>query len=56
MVVEGMNALPSALGLAEKYGVELPIISAVNDIVNNNADPSEVVEKLMTREHKIESV
>jgi len=56
MVVEGMNALPSALGLAEKYGVELPIISAVNDIVNNNANPAYVVEQLMTREYKIESV
>lgn len=56
MVVEGMNALPSAIGLAEKYGVELPIISGVNDIVYNNANPALVVEQLMTREHKIESV
>ncbi len=56
MVVEGMNALPSALGLSEKYGVELPIISAVNDIVNNKANPASVVEQLMTRECKIESI
>lgn len=55
MVVEGMNALPAAMGLSEKYGVELPIISAVNDIVNNNANPSDVVRQLMMREHKIES-
>lgn len=56
MVVEGMNALPAAIGLSKKYGVELPIISAVNDIVNNNANPSDVVEALMTREHKIENL
>jgi len=55
MVVEGMNALPAAMGLSEKYGVELPIISAVNDIVNNKANPAEVVEQLMTRAHKIEN-
>ena len=55
MVVEGMNALPAAMGLSEKYGVELPIISAVNDIVNNNANPESVVEQLMMREHKIEN-
>lgn len=55
MVVEGMNALPAAMGLSEKYGVELPIISAVNDIVNNKANPADVVETLMTREYKIEN-
>ena len=56
MVVEGINALPAAMGLAEKYGVELPIIFAVNDIVNKKANPAEVVEQLMTREQKIERV
>ena len=55
MVVEGMNALPAAMGLSEKYGVELPIIFAVNDIVNNKANPTDVVEALMTREYKIEN-
>ncbi len=56
MVVEGINALPSAMGLSEKYGVDLPIISAVDAIVNHGANPSDVVEALMTREYKIESV
>lgn len=55
MAVEGINALPAAMGLSEKYGVELPIISAVNDVVNNKANPSEVVEQLMMREYKIEN-
>lgn len=54
MVVEGMNALPAAIKLAEKYGVEMPIITAVNEIVNNNANPSELVYRLMSREYKNE--
>ena len=55
MVVEGMNALSAAIGLSEKYGVELPIISGVNDIVNKNANPHDVLAKLMMREYKIEN-
>lgn len=55
MVVEGMNALAAAMGLSKKYNVEMPIISAVNEIVNNMANPQELVEKLMTREYKNEA-
>ena len=55
MVVEGMNALPAAMELSRKYGVEMPIISAVNDIVNNKANPVETVGTLMTREYKNEA-
>ena len=56
MVVEGMNALPAAVELAGKYGVDMPIISAVNDVVNKGANPEEVVANLMKREYKIESI
>ena len=56
MVVEGMNALAAVMGLAEKYCVSLPIIEAVNAIVKDSANPADVVEALMTREYKIESV
>lgn len=55
MVVEGMNALPAAMGLSKKYNVEMPIVSAVNEIVNNRANPKELVAKLMTREYKNEA-
>lgn len=55
MVVEGMNALPAAMGLAKKYGVDLPIINAVDAVVNGNANPADVVDSLMTREMKIEN-
>ena len=54
MVVEGINALPAAIKLSEKYGVELPIISGVNMVVGGLASPKEMTERLMGREQKSE--
>lgn len=54
MVVEGINALPAAMQLANIYKTELPIIFAVNDIVYDGADPQKTVQKLMTRDKKTE--
>ena len=54
MVVEGINALPAAVKLANLYQVELPIISAVDELINNNANSVNVVDKLMGREKRIE--
>ena len=54
MVVEGINALPAAMKLAQKYQVEMPIVAAVNAVVNGGADPREAVQKLMAREKKTE--
>lgn len=54
MVVEGLNALSASVGLAKLYNVELPIVNAVNDVVNNNKKPIEVVKQLMSREFKNE--
>ena len=54
MVVEGINALPAAMRLAEKYGVELPIMEAVDAIVNRGADPRQTVAQLMNRDKKPE--
>lgn len=54
MVVEGINALPAAMRLKEKYQVELPIMEAVNAIVNENADPRDTVKLLMGRGKKPE--
>ena len=56
MVVEGLNALPGAVKLAEKYNVEMPIVNALNDIVNNGKSAKEVVYDLMNRETKGESL
>lgn len=54
MVVEGVNALPAAVGLAEKYGVDMPIVTAVNDVVNNGKKPIDAVNSLFNRELKNE--
>lgn len=54
MVVEGINALPAAMKLSKQYGVELPIISAVDAVINHDADPAEAVAALMQREKKTE--
>ena len=52
MVVEGINALPAAMELANRYKVEMPIVFAVNDIIINHADPRDIVNQLLTREMK----
>ena len=49
MVVEGMNALPAALELAEKYQVEMPIVQTVDAIVNHGMSAAEAVRALMDR-------
>jgi glycerol-3-phosphate cytidylyltransferase len=54
MVVEGVNALPAAVALAERYGVDMPIVAAVDAVVMHGADPREAVRRLMGREGKTE--
>ena len=50
MVVEGVNALPAALQLAERHGVDMPIVSGVNAVVNGLISPADLGRALMTRE------
>lgn len=54
MVVEGLNALTAALELKEKYQVEMPIVEAVDAIVNCGVDASSAVGTLMNRDKKSE--
>lgn len=54
MVVEGINALPAAVKLAKKNGVDMPIIFAVNEVVNGNESPQNAVNSLLNRELKAE--
>ena len=54
MVVEGIKALPAASAFAEKYEVDMPIVRAVDAIVNHNADPRTVVARLMERDKTAE--
>lgn len=54
MVVEGVNALPAAMILSERYSIEMPIVAGVNEIINAGKDPAVVVRELMTRRKKTE--
>ena len=47
MVVEGINALPAAVALAEKFNVDMPITFSVNSVVNSGADPKCIVNGFM---------
>lgn len=50
MVVEGINALPAAIKLAAQYEVEMPIINAVDQVINHNASAYETAKFLMGRD------
>ena len=54
MVVEGINALPAAKELKEKYSVEMPIVDAVDAILEGRVSAKEAVQKLFERERKAE--
>ncbi len=54
MVVEGLNALPAALRLAEQYNVEMPIVETVDAVVNGRVSVDQAVKALMSRGQKSE--
>ena len=54
MVVEGINAIPAAVRLAQEYDVEMPIVSFMDDVVRHGKDPGEAVVQLMGRRKKSE--
>lgn len=54
MAVEGINFLPKAIEIRDKYNVELPITSGVYEIVFNNKSAKDIVGYLMTRNKKAE--
>ena len=55
MVVEGINAIPAALELSKRYDIEMPIVEAVDAVINQGADPLETVMNLMGRDKKMET-
>lgn len=55
MVVEGVYSAKAAIGLAEKYGVQLPIIEQVNAVLFDGQSADEAVKNLMLRDKKIEN-
>lgn len=54
MVVEGVNFIPKAIQIRDKYDLELPITTGVADIVMNGAKPKDILKLLMTRKKKSE--
>lgn len=53
-LAEGYYTVKAMLGLAEKYSVELPICSAVYQILYQQADPRQTLNQLFTRSIKPE--
>lgn len=56
MVVEGVSATEAVYNLANKVGVEMPIVNALYDVLFNGRDPREAVNELMTRDKKSEVI
>ena len=54
-VAEGVNSAQTALALARRYAVDMPITEAVNAVLFARADPRETVKQLLSRETKAES-
>ena len=54
-VVEGVYSAKAAKALAEKYGVQMPIVEQVNRILFENKSPKEAVRDLMMRDPVQES-
>ncbi len=48
-VAEGIRSTTAALGLAGRYGVEMPITEQVHAILHHNKSPREAIRELMSR-------
>ena len=56
MIVEGIPTTYAAYELSKKINVDMPIVDAMYDILENNADVKETVNKLMLRDKKEEKL
>jgi glycerol-3-phosphate dehydrogenase (NAD(P)+) len=54
-VAEGVNSAQTALALAKKHVVDMPITEAVNAVLFEQAEPRETVRRLLSRDAKAES-
>ena len=54
MVVEGVYSAKAARKLSQKYGIEMPIIEQVNQVLFENKPAKEALKELLTRERKSE--
>jgi glycerol-3-phosphate dehydrogenase (NAD(P)+) len=48
-VAEGVGSTAAALGLAARYGVEMPITEQMDAILHHNKSPKEAIRELMSR-------
>ncbi|MCR4690929.1 MAG: NAD(P)H-dependent glycerol-3-phosphate dehydrogenase [Lachnospiraceae bacterium] len=55
MVVEGVYSAKAAMGLAEKYKIAMPIVSAVNQILFENKSAAVALNELMGRQKRSEN-
>lgn len=56
MIVEGIPTTYAAYELSKKINVDMPIVDAMYDILENDADVKETVNKLMLRDKKEEKL
>ncbi|MDF2677166.1 MAG: hypothetical protein K0Q97_1484 [Bacillota bacterium] len=56
MVVEGITTTYAAYELSKKLNINMPIVDAMYDVLHNNADVKETVNKLMLRDKKEEKL
>ncbi len=54
MIVEGVYSAKAGKALAEKYGIEMPIVEQVNHILFDGKAVKDAVKELMTRDRKSE--
>jgi glycerol-3-phosphate dehydrogenase (NAD(P)+) len=54
-VAEGVSSAQTALALARRHNVDMPITEAVNAVLFSHADPRETVKRLLSRDTKSES-
>jgi len=54
MTIESIDNIEAAYKLAKQYGIEMPIVNAVYDVLYNGLKPEEAVTMLMTRDKKFE--
>lgn len=54
MVAEGVATSGSAYELAQKHGVEMPIVHQIHKVINEDKNPVDAVRELMTRSLKSE--
>jgi glycerol-3-phosphate dehydrogenase (NAD(P)+) len=55
MVAEGIDTAKTALSLAKKYNVDMPIVEEINKVIFENKSPKNAVADLMLREKKEEN-